>query len=116
CKCIDHFIYCKWCESIMFPRTIHRDLCNAIIFFILDFLIILDTFPIYCHVSSSSYQLSTFFTERKINSITVSPKMVGCSTCIACPACLIIENSLCRSEEHTSELQSRFDLVCRLLL
>src|SRR5699024_12290763 len=24
--------------------------------------------------------------------------------------------SLCRSEEHTSELQSRFDLVCRLLL
>src|SRR5699024_12044294 len=25
-------------------------------------------------------------------------------------------NSLSRSEEHTSELQSRFDLVCRLLL
>src|SRR5579885_3750365 len=24
--------------------------------------------------------------------------------------------SWCRSEEHTSELQSRFDLVCRLLL
>src|SRR5437868_8450641 len=24
--------------------------------------------------------------------------------------------ALCRSEEHTSELQSRFDLVCRLLL
>src|SRR5437868_3895074 len=24
--------------------------------------------------------------------------------------------SMCRSEEHTSELQSRFDLVCRLLL
>src|SRR5699024_11875411 len=24
--------------------------------------------------------------------------------------------SACRSEEHTSELQSRFDLVCRLLL
>src|SRR5699024_12249799 len=24
--------------------------------------------------------------------------------------------SSCRSEEHTSELQSRFDLVCRLLL
>src|SRR5207249_10932527 len=27
-----------------------------------------------------------------------------------------IEVSLMRSEEHTSELQSRFDLVCRLLL
>src|SRR5699024_11692031 len=26
------------------------------------------------------------------------------------------EDSSCRSEEHTSELQSRFDLVCRLLL
>src|SRR5207249_8496192 len=25
-------------------------------------------------------------------------------------------NSITRSEEHTSELQSRFDLVCRLLL
>src|SRR5699024_10685138 len=32
----------------------------------------------------------------------------------------IVENQIpvlqCRSEEHTSELQSRFDLVCRLLL
>src|SRR5437868_8401791 len=26
------------------------------------------------------------------------------------------EHAGCRSEEHTSELQSRFDLVCRLLL
>src|SRR5207249_9151162 len=28
----------------------------------------------------------------------------------------VCEPSLDRSEEHTSELQSRFDLVCRLLL
>src|SRR5699024_11407592 len=28
----------------------------------------------------------------------------------------LIEDSEARSEEHTSELQSRFDLVCRLLL
>src|SRR5699024_11494062 len=27
-----------------------------------------------------------------------------------------VKNSAWRSEEHTSELQSRFDLVCRLLL
>src|SRR5438067_3053096 len=27
-----------------------------------------------------------------------------------------VEQSVVRSEEHTSELQSRFDLVCRLLL
>src|SRR5699024_11725622 len=44
----------------------------------------------------------------------------------ALPACKIIVKESClislfvkligRSEEHTSELQSRFDLVCRLLL
>src|SRR5437868_7234776 len=27
-----------------------------------------------------------------------------------------VRDAQCRSEEHTSELQSRFDLVCRLLL
>src|SRR5699024_12036286 len=31
-----------------------------------------------------------------------------------CP--VTIGNNVMRSEEHTSELQSRFDLVCRLLL
>src|SRR5437868_12666812 len=31
-------------------------------------------------------------------------------------ASLQYANALARSEEHTSELQSRFDLVCRLLL
>src|SRR5699024_12461192 len=31
------------------------------------------------------------------------------------PHSLLLEIT-CRSEEHTSELQSRFDLVCRLLL
>src|SRR5699024_11284351 len=29
---------------------------------------------------------------------------------------VLFRDLLCRSEEHTSELQSRFDLVCRLLL
>src|SRR2546421_8637534 len=35
-----------------------------------------------------------------------------------CPKCLIVvaERAAVRSEEHTSELQSRSDLVCRLLL
>src|SRR5437868_2357547 len=28
----------------------------------------------------------------------------------------VVPGDGCRSEEHTSELQSRFDLVCRLLL
>src|SRR5699024_11551776 len=30
--------------------------------------------------------------------------------------CTLLDELRCRSEEHTSELQSRFDLVCRLLL
>src|SRR5699024_12720339 len=32
------------------------------------------------------------------------------------PLCIIPRGYTVRSEEHTSELQSRFDLVCRLLL
>src|SRR5207249_8905926 len=32
------------------------------------------------------------------------------------PVALIGQGGVRRSEEHTSELQSRFDLVCRLLL
>src|SRR5260370_27491541 len=38
---------------------------------------------------------------------------------IACLACMIAGCSVCnmsRSEEHTSELQSHLNLVCRLLL
>src|SRR5699024_12833455 len=35
--------------------------------------------------------------------------------CSICPA-KFNQPGECRSEEHTSELQSRFDLVCRLLL
>src|SRR5207249_9612215 len=35
---------------------------------------------------------------------------------IACRRSYVSEKRPIRSEEHTSELQSRFDLVCRLLL
>src|SRR5699024_11977759 len=41
-------------------------------------------------------------------------KKSGCSSTF--PALIYILFSSKRSEEHTSELQSRFDLVCRLLL
>src|SRR5437868_10851095 len=44
---------------------------------------------------------------------------VSGSTSMLCDWPLIVSEiieSLPRSEEHTSELQSRFDLVCRLLL
>src|SRR5699024_12592449 len=43
------------------------------------------------------------------------PSIIKVST-NACIISLRSASSLSRSEEHTSELQSRFDLVCRLLL
>src|SRR5690606_39408246 len=36
--------------------------------------------------------------------------------CGQCPSCTRIAEGMARSEEHTSELQSRENLVCRLLL
>src|SRR5690625_5837785 len=48
--------------------------------------------------------------------------MAACLPCLTCPGFAIIAKtrlayrSVLRSEEHTSELQSRGHLVCRLLL
>src|SRR5699024_12129024 len=50
-------------------------------------------FKIWCHISFFDTYICIFFLSAFI--------------------CLITKE---RSEEHTSELQSRFDLVCRLLL
>src|SRR2546422_8492997 len=62
-----------------------------------------DALPICCTSSSSSISRSS--TCRRI--VRRPTESVG----IVCPcACA------CRSEEHTSELQSRLHLVCRLLL
>src|SRR5438105_10224375 len=41
---------------------------------------------------------------------------VGCRRCRRQPADVSAQRKRLRSEEHTSELQSRVDLVCRLLL
>src|SRR5699024_11920458 len=47
-------------------------------------------------------------------------RRLKCSSCgrihRELPDCLVPYKHYARSEEHTSELQSRFDLVCRLLL
>src|SRR5699024_2654962 len=43
--------------------------------------------------------------------------LISHTDCIESARCLFqITREIFRSEEHTSELQSRFDLVCRLLL
>src|SRR5207249_7874241 len=56
---------------------------------------------------------------RRIADVYV-PYFLFCVKCTAMPPRLLamdaVDGSLDRSEEHTSELQSRFDLVCRLLL
>src|SRR5699024_12162765 len=48
--------------------------------------------------------------ERSPESTRI-PAPVGSDTCNTVPV-----DGIKRSEEHTSELQSRFELVCRLLL
>src|SRR5207249_10801643 len=41
-------------------------------------------------------------------------RAVAVRVCVPLPTVVVFQET--RSEEHTSELQSRFDLVCRLLL
>src|SRR5699024_12370178 len=71
---------------------------------------------------SSLFPYTTLFRSRIIPpniapfTLPIPPKIIIAKPFnpIASPICGLTE--LNRSEEHTSELQSRFDLVCRLLL
>src|SRR2546422_6485123 len=47
---------------------------------------------------------------------TSTPLATACKTCCCFSASSLASVSVLRSEEHTSELQSRLHLVCRLLL
>src|SRR5699024_11377895 len=47
---------------------------------------------------------------------SVSPQFLSSVREICISRLSLLIRRFCRSEEHTSELQSRFDLVCRLLL
>src|SRR5207249_10482986 len=57
-------------------------------------------------------------TIRSPNLRLASASVPGGSACAATESISVLASSgvPARSEEHTSELQSRFDLVCRLLL
>src|SRR5437868_12102148 len=62
---------------------------------------------------STLFPYTTLFRSRR----STSPRATAARFSRA--QCSIVANADCtetRSEEHTSELQSRFDLVCRLLL
>src|SRR5437868_9978080 len=79
------------------PRSLHSSLHDAL--------------PISCHVGSGYIcgqcvmDISRFFQDK-----LSWRSQIG--------RCFISRTTECsiRSEEHTSELQSRFDIVCRLLL
>src|SRR5712692_11033170 len=47
---------------------------------------------------------------------TLGTSSVPVQSLVVCAACTTPDGSVNRSEEHTSELQSQFHLVCRLLL
>src|SRR5207249_5611215 len=58
-----------------------------------------------------------FLVVQQVNRWTKKPAPAAAPTTKECPQCaMTIPIAAKRSEEHTSELQSRFDLVCRLLL
>src|SRR2546421_7781948 len=52
--------------------------------------------------------------SRSGHGVTLSARTAGSTA--SCPASAGLRSARSRSEEHTSELQSRSDLVCRLLL
>src|SRR5437868_11278024 len=59
-----------------------------------------------------SWQLLVFGSHRAFSRGAVGGRLNCLSRCVG----TLRERQFSRSEEHTSELQSRFDLVCRLLL
>src|SRR5437868_10618955 len=63
--------------------------------------------------TSTLFPYTTLF--RSI-SFTIKVRFVFIVYCIGLYNIINIQAIIFRSEEHTSELQSRFDLVCRLLL
>src|SRR5207249_10881833 len=78
-----------------------------------------DALPISVLVDVASTRPGVSVTSQRSN----WPQNISCVrsvwSCIICQRQLpLVANSAVRprSEEHTSELQSRFDLVCRLLL
>src|SRR5256884_760674 len=54
--------------------------------------------------------------ERPPRTLKNSPSVPGRPPCTTGNAAIVFASSPARSEEHTSELQSRLHLVCRLLL
>src|SRR5699024_12428253 len=102
----------------------HLCRCSSCLLFFFSFFFLLLSRP----PSSPLFPYTTLFRSRSLNFPT--PKLPDVNAwasssflgrgkrCSAGPGSFVSERwiDVPRSEEHTSELQSRFDLVCRLLL
>src|SRR5207248_9287107 len=95
-----------------------------------------DFFPTYTHNYSLLFLSNFLFTHASTpniytlslhDALPISPRLIdGGATRLAssvrpsaiahCPSSISFLGDRARSEEHTSELQSPYDLVCRLLL
>src|SRR5260370_40169214 len=60
---------------------------------------------------STLFPYTTLFRSKKLELEDVYSRIRRLEALVTCSICLIL-----RSEEHTSELQSHLNLVCRLLL
>src|SRR5699024_11470686 len=70
------------------------------------------------HSTNSSIDSKCTFISSPPCKILSNPYLVSYRFSAPFPGLVCVDRSQsdCRSEDHTSELQSRFDLVCRLLL
>src|SRR5207249_12159962 len=70
-----------------------------------------------CAETTSAFACSTRALAASRCALATSTLRCACASFSrSALSALAVASALARSEEHTSELQSRFDLVCRLLL
>src|SRR5260221_10788293 len=69
-----------------------------------------------CAASPPNTALSSEFVRRKSRCAPCRPGYASRNDIRYCTARVFLRTNSLRSEEHTSELQSHSDLVCRLLL
>src|SRR5438132_7032120 len=65
---------------------------------------------------STLFPYTTLFRSRRAGSTSATSLFRMCASAESRSCTLCVSRSATRSEEHTSELQSHSDLVCRLLL
>src|SRR5437868_12544863 len=82
----------------------YRDIFLILINFLFFFFLMLRRPP-----RSTLFPYTTLFRSDRYQGTKSDLAELTATVCV-------FDHDTCRSEEHTSELQSRFDLVCRLLL